>query len=211
MKWIELLNKTENCPVFSTGFLLSVGTKPENVRLQISRWVKSGKLVQLRRGLYSVAKPYCKVLPHPFLVANNIKKASYISLQSALHYYNIIPEHVPGVTSITTGRPCQVSTPFGEFEYRHVKHSWFHSYKKTDVVQGQSVLIATPEKALLDLVYLTPFADCPEYLDELRLQNLNQLNLNNFFQIISEAKMPKLKCAKKWLVKHIENNKYEEL
>jgi len=211
MKWIELLNKTENCPVFSTGFLLSAGTKPENVRLQISRWVKSGKLVQLRRGLYSVAKPYCKVLPHPFLVANNIKKASYISLQSALHYYNIIPEHVPGVTSITTGRPGQVSTTFGEFEYRHVKHLWFHGYKKIEIVQGQFVLIATPEKALLDLVYLTPFADCPEYLDELRLQNLNQLKLNNLFQIISEAKMPKLKRVEKWLIKHIENNKYEEL
>ena len=211
MKWIELLNIVDKSPVFSTGFLMTAGTKPENVRLQLSRWVKDDKLIQLCRGIYSVSEPFCKALPHPFLASNVMKKASYISLQSALHYYNLIPEHLNSITGITAGRPGKYSNFFGEFEYRHVKRSWFHSYKKLEIIPGQFALIALPEKALLDLLYLTPYENCYNYLQELRLQNIEQLKINKLIQIISDAEIPKLKRAEKWLIKYIENNKYEEL
>jgi hypothetical protein len=56
----------------------------------------------------------------------------------------------------------------GQFVFRRVKKSWFQDYSQVDLGFGQSAFVATPEKALLDLVYLTPGADDPDYLAELR-------------------------------------------
>jgi predicted transcriptional regulator of viral defense system len=77
------------------------------VRRQISRWVKVGRLHQLRRGLYALAPPYQKIVPHPFLVANRLVQGSYVSLQSALAHYGMIPEYVP----VTYSAPRAASPP----------------------------------------------------------------------------------------------------
>ena len=150
MKWENLLLKVADEPVFRTGFLAANEGSLGELRLQLSRWVKAGKLIQLTKGLYTLAEPYRKVTPHPFVLANAIKKASYVSLQSALGYYGMIPEHVPTVTSVTTQRPEGVETLLGQFAFRHIKKSWFHSYQQIDFGSGQMAFIATPEKALLD-------------------------------------------------------------
>jgi len=67
MKWDQLLALVAEEPVFSSGLLLSGEVAEPQVRLQLSRWVKAGRLVQLRRGLYCLAPPWQKVAPHPFL------------------------------------------------------------------------------------------------------------------------------------------------
>jgi predicted transcriptional regulator of viral defense system len=156
MKWEELLRQVADEPVFRTGFLAGSGESLLALRLQLSRWVKTGKLLQLAKGLYALAEPYRKRTPHPFVLANAMKKASYVSLQSALGHFGMIPEHVPTVTSVTTRRPARVETPLGRFLFRHVKKSWFCGYQQVDLGSGQRAFVATPEKALLDLVYLTP-------------------------------------------------------
>ena len=109
-------------------------------------------------------------------MANRLKRASSVSLQSALEFHGLIPEYVPSVTSITTGRPEELVTSFGTFIYKHIKKELFSGYRIVDVGEGQSAFIATPEKALLDLLYLTPGSDNPDYLGELRLQNTGILN-----------------------------------
>ena len=55
-----------------------------------------------------LGKPIGRVSAHPFVVANALKKASYVSLQSALSHYGMIPEYVPVTTSVTTRRPEEV-------------------------------------------------------------------------------------------------------
>lgn len=100
-----------------------------------------------------------------------MKKASYVSTQSAMAYYGMIPEYVPPVTSVTTQRPEQTEPPLARFIFRHVKNNWFHSYKQADLGSIQKAFIATPEKALLDVVYLTAGSDNYDFLAELRLQN----------------------------------------
>ncbi len=195
MTFGEMLEIVGAEPVFETSLLLAGDVDPQNVRRQLSRWTKAGKLYQLRRGLYALAPPYQKVKPHPFLMANRMVQGSYVSLQSALAHYGLIPEYVAITTSITTGRPASWNTPLGGFEFRHVKTEWFGSYQLIDVARGQPAYVATPEKALLDLIYLHPGADSPAYLQELRLQNLDQLDLDELRRQAEDAGSPKLQRA----------------
>jgi hypothetical protein len=177
MDFAELVEIVGDEPVFETGLLLAGRVKPADVRRQLSRWTKAGRLYQLRRGLYALAPPFQKSKPHPFLVANRMLPGTYVSLQSALAFYGLIPEHVPVVTSVTTARPGRWQTPLGSYDFRHIKTDLFRGYRLSEVGPRQRAFIATPEKALLDLVYLEPGADSPDYLAELRLQQLSRLEL----------------------------------
>jgi predicted transcriptional regulator of viral defense system len=204
MKWEELLRWVADEPVFRTGFLASSGESLSTIRLQLSRWVKAGRLIQLTKGLYTLAEPYRKRAPHPFVLANAIRKASYVSLQSALGHFGMIPEHVPTVTSVTTQRPARQETPVGRFLFRHIKTSWFSGYKQVDLGSPQKAFVATPEKALLDLVYLTPGADNYEFLVELRLQNLEILDRDALIRLARTSRCPKLQRAVRLIERLIE-------
>jgi predicted transcriptional regulator of viral defense system len=199
MQFEHLLELVGLEPVFETALLLAGKVSPSMVRQQLSRWVKSGRVYQLRRGLYAIAPPYQKVKPHPFLIANSIQRASYVSGQSALAFYGLIPDTVHATLSVTTGRPKRLETPLGVFEFRHIKPELLRGYRMT-VLQDrtfpeQQALVATPEKALLDLVYLQPGGGQPAYLRELRLQNLEQLDLEQLRRQAETFNSPKLRRA----------------
>jgi predicted transcriptional regulator of viral defense system len=121
MEFEHLLELVGEEPVFETALLLAGKVNPDIVRLQLTRWTNSGRVYQLRRGLYAIAPPYQKVKPHPYLIANRMQHASYVSGQSALAFYGLIPDTVQATISITTGRPERLETPLGVFEFRHVK------------------------------------------------------------------------------------------
>lgn len=210
MKWQDVLAKIGQEPVFSPGFLVSGTTGLAEVRVQLSRWVKTGKLIQIRKGLYSLAAPFRKVQPEPFLLSNAMKPGSYVSLQSALAHYGMIPEYVPVVTAVTTGRPESVHTPEGQFIFRHVKKSWFFGYQQVELAPQQQAFVAVPEKALLDLVYLTPGSERRTYLDALRLQNLDTLD-PGLLQTWERQQGPKLKKATQLILEMIEEDSGEEL
>jgi hypothetical protein len=109
-------------------------------------------------------------------VANRLVRGSYVSLQSALAHHGLIPEHVPVITSITTGRPQHRENPFGSFEYHHCPPDRLTGYRVEKLGGGQEALVATPAKALADLIRLVPGADSKAYLSELRLTNLEKLD-----------------------------------
>jgi predicted transcriptional regulator of viral defense system len=102
MEFTRLIEIVGDEPVFETALLLAGDVDPADVRRQLSRWTRAGRLYQLRRGLYALAPPFQRVKPHPFLVANRLVRASYVSLQSALAHHGLIPEVVPVTTSVTT-------------------------------------------------------------------------------------------------------------
>ncbi len=180
MKWNELLNAVGTEPLFETGLLLVGGVDRADVMRQLSRWVAAGKLVQLRRGLYAFAGSHAPGLrtPGPYEIANRLVPGSYVSLSSVLARAGLIPEHVPVVTSVTTGRPARYVTPLGTFVYRHVKSTMFWGLQTLDLGAGATAFAATPEKALIDLLYLEHDAADPAYLQELRVQNLDRLRLD---------------------------------
>lgn len=175
MNFDSVLKLVGQDPIFESSLLLAGNVDPKLIRIQLSRWVKAGKIYQIRRGLYSIAPPYQKKQPHPFLVANHLQKASYVSLQSALAFYGLIPEVVNITTNVSTGRPERLVTPLGIYEFRHLKTELLFGYRMTSLGE-QSAFVATPEKALLDLIYLQPGGGSITYLKELRLQNTDQLD-----------------------------------
>jgi predicted transcriptional regulator of viral defense system len=195
MVFEELLALLGREPLFETGFLLAGDVKPGYVRRQLSEWVKAGKLWQLRRGLYAPAPPYQRVVPHPFVIANRLTPGSYVSLQAALAHYDLIPEHVATVTSVTARRPGRWSTPAGVYSYRHLRPSLLFGYDSLPIGEGQTALVATPEKALLDLVYLQPGADVAAYVASLRLQNLDTLDRDRLKTLAERFAKPKLRQA----------------
>jgi hypothetical protein len=125
---------------------------------------------------------------------------SYVSLQAGLAYYSLIPEHVAAVTSVTTRRPGAWETPVDHFIYRHIQPDLLFGYERRQVDQQQYAFVATPEKALLDLVYFQPEGDSIAYLESLRLQNLDELNVERLPQMAEQAGKPKLQRAARLLV-----------
>jgi predicted transcriptional regulator of viral defense system len=207
MKWKNLLRIVGREPVFHSSILMSGPVNPADMGRQLSRWVKSGYLIQLRRGVYTLAERFQKTTPHPFLIANRLKRASYVSLQSALEHYGLIPEHVPSITSVTTGRPEKLTTLLGNYIFKHIKKSLFSSYQLVDIGEGQSAFIARPEKALFDLLYLTPGSDNANYLQELRLENVESLDFKILIELAERSKSRKLCRAVRWIAANLKESK----
>jgi predicted transcriptional regulator of viral defense system len=196
MKFDDLIHAACEEDVITTGWLTVGGAASQaGIRRQLDRWVKAGKVLQLRRGFYALADPWRRHPVNPLYVANRIKKASYVSLQSALAWYGMIPEYVPVTTSVTTGRPEILQTPLGSFSYQHIKPGWFLGYQQVKTVEDRVVFMATPEKALLDLLYLTPGSDDPGYLSELRFEPSDSFDWTRAQAMADTGRSPKLSRA----------------
>lgn len=195
MKWRDLLATLGREPLFPASLLQAGDVGRKELSVQLSRWVKSGHLIQLRRGVYAIARPYRKVEPHPFLVANSLCKNSYVSLQSALAFHGLIPEHVPVCTSVSTGRSERIETALGSFSYHRMKMGYFFGFSRQEVAADQFAFVAGAEKALLDLIYLTPGANAESYLRELRLQHVEGIDGELLEELADRMGKPKLGSA----------------
>ena len=191
MKFQEAVDIASDEPLFETGLFLAGDVDPADLRRQLSRWTRSGRIQQLRRGLYVLARPWRKHRPHPFLVANRLAPGSYVSGLSALAFAGAIPEYVAETTSVTAGRPGVRTTVLGRFSLRHLKGSMMFGYRLTALGQGQSAFVAEPEKAILDMVHLHPGGDRRPYLEELRL-DFDALRLDRLEAFAAVAATPKL-------------------
>ena len=195
MKLQDLLEVVGDEPVFDSSLLFAAQTDIAAIQRQLSRWTKHGTLHQLRRSLYALAPPWRKVPAHPFLVANRMIRASYVSLQSALQHHGLIPEYVPVTTSVTTGSPGRWTNPLGTFQAQHIAMDLFFGYRLENLGAGQHAFIAWPEKALLDLIHLHHDGASPDYIGSLRLQNLDRLSLDRLQGFAGRAMKPKLSRA----------------
>ncbi len=192
MKWESLLALVADEAVFSSALLLSGEDSVREIRLQLSRWTKAGRLLQVPRGIYALAPLWRKVEAHPLLVANRLQRGSYVSLQAALAWHGMIPEHVPVVTSVGPSRPETIRNSLGTFQLNHISASLLFGYSRVEVVPRQLAFVASPEKALLDLVHLTPGADSTDYLRELRLQNPAAIRMSVLNELAQRSGRPKL-------------------
>lgn len=115
---------------------------------------RRGEIIRLKKGYYvAAANAAAPVVLE--LVANHLHGPSYVSLQTALRHYGLIPEHVVTVQSVTTGRTCEYANTLGRFTYAHVPAPYYALGITGKQSQGVYIQIATPEKALCDLLVLT--------------------------------------------------------
>ncbi|MBU1659907.1 MAG: hypothetical protein KKD28_00365 [Chloroflexi bacterium] len=195
MRYLQLLNIVGKEPLFETPILTVGSVSPYQAQRRLADWSKAGKVVPLRRGLYALPKAKRKFEPHPFSIANQLAIGSYVSLEMALRYYSLIPEHVAVITSVTTGRPREWKNEFGRFIFRHVHPRNFFGMEYRLITDQQYAYVAHPEKALLDLIYLRKGGDSPNFIQSLRLQNLEQLDLDRLQQFANRFDKPKLHRA----------------
>jgi len=134
--------------------LLSNYKRPND---KISELIKNEDLISLRRGLYIIGPKIDLPPPEPFLIANHLRGPSYVSLETALSYWNMIPEKAYEISSVTLKTSKLYKTALGRFSYHHLKAPYY-SYGVTSIEHSlkQRVLVASPEKALCDKIVLTP-------------------------------------------------------
>lgn len=204
MYFHRVAKELSKVPLFESGLLYAGADSPQQVQRQLADWARAGKVVQLRRGLYTLAAPYQAERPHSYVIANHLVQGSYVSLQMALSHYDLIPEHVAVVTSVTTGRPGQWHNAYGHFSFQHIRPALFFGFHYRQVTQTQWAYVATPEKALLDLIYLTPNGERADYIHALRLQNLDQLDIQRLTTYVEKAEKPKLHRALPHILDEIE-------
>ncbi len=143
-------------------------TYPEFSRNNLGRWVRQGYLIRLRQGYYTFPE-YRESADFALYFANIIYKPSYISLHTALSFYGMIPEAVPQITSVTTLKTKSFSNSFSEYSYKNIKPELMFGYDLKEMEAGRRIKFATPEKALIDLLYLYPFYNTEREIEELRL------------------------------------------
>ncbi len=147
--------KKLRAPEVTTAMLLAVFSEYSDARGKINSLSKKGLITPVKQGVYLVSddlglRPYSKDI-----IANLIYGPSYISLETALSNYGFIPEQVPTTTSICLGRGKSFSTPVGEFKYHHIKDSIYSmGVQLKEVFKDAYCQYATPEKALLDFIYI---------------------------------------------------------
>lgn len=143
------------------------------------------QVIRLKRGLYVCSPEVTGTSLSTELIANHLYTPSYISMSSALRYYGLIPEQVYVMQSMTLKHSRDFDTPVGRFEYTRISKASFaiglSSIRKTEY----AFVIATPEKALCDLVANSPGVnlrypkEAALYLEEdirMELSDFRQMN-----------------------------------
>lgn len=208
MKYLDFKEKLQKYVVFSFSDirLFDRGFR----RRQLNEWQGQGYIRKIRRGFYmfSDVKLNDELF---FTLSNKIYQHSYVSLESALSFYGLIPEGVFTVTAVSTKNTAVFNTGAGNFTYRHIKPSLLMGYEIKVSTKGGKYKIASPEKTVLDYLYFHPDivqeADFSEW----------RFNSEEFLQIADLDKMRKIARAEyrpgfsrglELLITRIKNNTY---
>ena len=147
MKYQEFRNLI-NKPFFRKT---DVDFKATNVSsVQLSRWMNVGYINQVKRGLYVFGDE--KSALDPFNISFLLYEPSYVSLESALSFYGLIPELVPVTTAVSPKTTRKFENQYGRFSYRHIRPELFFGYTPRES-SGGKFLLAEPEKSVLDYIY----------------------------------------------------------
>ncbi len=183
MKLLEFVKKYNNEPLIDSSTFTLLSKNPQGLRCEVRYWCKQGHLIPLKRGIYVLNEDLRQQPLSIGFIANNLLSPSYVSLEYALGYYDLIPEMVTVHTSVTTQKTTTFKTPIGYFEYQSVKESLFKGFTKSTEA-GRDYFIATPEKAILDFFYFHQNlkGETGEF-ESYRFQNLEIINLKRFSEL----------------------------
>ena len=175
-------------------------------RDRVTKLLQKGLIIRVKKGIYVFSElmgrgPYSREI-----LANMIYGPSYISMEYALAYYQLIPEWVDVVTSVTTQKNKKFHTPVGDFRYRHLQRRYYAMGMGITKIEERQYLIAIPEKALIDKLYfetkLGSEQDIREYLfNDLRLdeEEFRRLNFDWVRSSTTIYNHPNIKLLRKFM------------
>ena len=173
-------------------------------RDKISSLLKSGDLIQVKRGLYVFGEKFRKQPYNLLSISNLLYGPSAVSFEFALSYYGMIPERVEAVTAITPKRNKIYNTPLGRFTYKYIHPNKFSvGITLIKVDDTHNVMIASPEKALCDVItfskrkiYFNTLIEVEEYLiEDIRIDedSISKLDSKKLLQINEIYRHPAIK------------------
>jgi len=183
MNFWQFRNQFYDLACFNTNQVYA--WKPDFEKNNLTRWTKQNLLVKLRNSWYSFPD-YLKTPNIQHFVSNKIYTPSYISLHSALAFYGIIPEAIVQTTAVSSLKKANFENTFGYFSYQQILPELMFGYEQKTFLNKHSLIFATPEKAILDLLYLYPQYNNEQEIRELRFdeefmqEDLNVERLSEF-------------------------------
>jgi len=194
----NLLDQLNLLPHFTKGAMSQLGSqlglKENTVDTYISRFLKRKEILSLKRGLYVSAEFFDRNkndISYSFYLANIIRKPSYVSLWTALQYYNLTTEAIRSINSVTLKVTRDYETRMGSFSYQSIQKCLFSDYF---LVKGRfDFFIASPSKALFDLLYFRTrqfrglgLDDIKKMIGELRIDidEMEEAEQNKFYKKI---------------------------
>ena len=202
MKFNDFKNKFDNFLVFTQQDVKNYDEYFS--RENLHEWQKKNYIKKIIKGhyIFSDTEINKSVL---FTIANEIYKPSYISFESALYYYHLIPEVVMGITSANGRNTYSFKSSFGNFSYKKIKPSLMFGYKIVKYL-NHLFKIAEIEKAVLDFFYLKPHLKEDEDFEELRFNSkefLKQASLKKFKLYLKEYKNKSLSKRMNFFLRYI--------
>lgn len=192
----NVLSKLGNIPVtVSTLESLFPHLKGGNQKIRLLE--RDGEIIRLKKGLYVCTPQITGKALSTELVANHLYAPSYVSMSSALRYYGLIPEAVYTIQSMTLKHPKDFDTPLGRFEYTYISRNAFSVGLSSIKKDSYAFVMATPEKALCDLIANSPnvnlryLKDAETYLEEdirMEREDFKQMNAEIFEEYIKVGK-----------------------
>lgn len=165
MNYLEFRDEFFEVGCFNTHQVYAA--HPDFNKDNLTRWTKQRLLIKLRRGFYAFPE-YRNQRDFSLYISNRIYKPSYISLHTALAFYGMIPEAVVQITAVSSLKTAEFENEFGTYSYKKMRDDLIFGYELKPF-GDRAIQFATPEKALLDMLYLYPFYNTPKEMEELRL------------------------------------------
>lgn len=193
MKYIELKNLFDDRITFSLSDIKKRQVDFDQRR--ISEWIKKGYIGTIVNGHYYFCdKPMSET--GLFYISNRVVEPSYISLETALSYYGLIPEGVFSITAVSSKRKTEFETPLARFTYNKIMPSMFFGYKLIKLFNDE-IKIADPEKTIIDYLYLNSNLKSKDDYSEIRINTitareiLSRTRLNNYLKLIKNKSLSK--------------------
>ncbi|MCE7053940.1 MULTISPECIES: hypothetical protein [unclassified Algoriphagus] len=155
MEFKDLLSEYQEEPL-TRQVILSLLKNYKRPNDKISELIKARWLIGLKNGLYVPGPKSKLLLPESLLIANHLWGPSYVSMESALSFWGLIPERVFETTSMTVKPTKTFKTELGRFSYKRTSLPYYSfGIRTVDVTPKQAVMIASPEKAICDKIVMT--------------------------------------------------------
>ncbi len=192
---LNFLDKVKQLGIFSVADVEILF--PDLDKRRLFEWKKKGYIVKIRNEWYCLPE----FLEEPYsswIIANLVHAPSYISLESALNYYNLIPEGVYMTTSVTTKRPLRIEMEGHNYSYSKIMTELFYGYTLFDATRyHRKIRIADFEKAIVDFFYFRSNYNTIKTISELRFNEpvlRENLNTGRLFRYLNDFNNYELNC-----------------